>query len=59
MSDNKSASANPMTTSDASRIQSSQAKSGANMTSSGFSARAQAAGAKNSTSAASGAKDKK
>jgi hypothetical protein len=38
----------PMTQSAASRIQSSQAKSGGNMSSSGFAARAQSSGAKNS-----------
>ncbi|KAG8407462.1 hypothetical protein J3459_018191 [Metarhizium acridum] len=35
---------NPMTKSDSSRVQSSQAKSGGDMSSSGFAARAQSAG---------------
>ncbi|KHN98481.1 Seed maturation protein [Metarhizium album ARSEF 1941] len=38
---------NPMTKSDAARVQSSQAKNGGDMSSAGFAARAQAAGDRN------------
>ncbi|KAK4704230.1 hypothetical protein P7C70_g1986, partial [Phenoliferia sp. Uapishka_3] len=45
---------NQMTQSDASRIQSSQAKSGGDMSSSGFAGRAQSAGDRNNASTQAG-----
>ncbi|KAF2086178.1 hypothetical protein K490DRAFT_67099 [Saccharata proteae CBS 121410] len=47
---------NPMTPSDASRIQSANAKSGQDMGSGGFAARAQGAGARNENSGSAGNK---
>ncbi|KAJ3028677.1 hypothetical protein HDV00_010097 [Rhizophlyctis rosea] len=44
----------PMTTSDASRIQSSQAKGGGDMSAHGFAARAQSAGARNANAGITG-----
>ncbi|KAB2098650.1 hypothetical protein AG0111_0g13128 [Alternaria gaisen] len=49
--DNSGTKSTPMTSSDASRIQSSQALGGKDMSSGGFATRAQSAGAKNANQA--------
>ncbi|KAL5113692.1 hypothetical protein ACEQ8H_008421 [Pleosporales sp. CAS-2024a] len=53
-SDQSGAKSSQMTQSDAARIQSSQARGGGDMTSSGFAARAQSAGDRNTNSGTSG-----
>ncbi|KAF3031335.1 hypothetical protein E8E11_005031 [Didymella keratinophila] len=55
-SNNGGAKASSMTTSDASRIQSSQALGGKDMSSGGFAARAQSAGDRNATQKGAGGK---
>ncbi|RYN63052.1 hypothetical protein AA0117_g12852 [Alternaria alternata] len=55
-SNNNGTKSTPMTSSDASRIQSSQALGGKDMSSGSFAARAQSAGAKNANQAGTGKK---